>query len=55
MAAWDGLTRSEIASVIGIKENAVDQRLFRARARFKEHFDRLNQNTPHTNPREASA
>ena len=55
MAAWDGLTRSEIAMVIGIKENAVDQRLFRARARFKQHFDRLNKNTPHMDPREASA
>ena len=55
MAAWDGLTRTEIATVIGIKENAVDQRLFRARARFKEHFDRLNQNTPNMDPREASA
>jgi RNA polymerase sigma-70 factor (ECF subfamily) len=55
MAAWDGLSRTEMAMVIGIKENAVDQRLFRARARFKEHFERLNQNTPHTNPREASA
>lgn len=55
MAAWDGLTRTEIATVIGIKENAVDQRLFRARARFKEQFDRLNQNKPHMDPREASA
>jgi RNA polymerase sigma-70 factor (ECF subfamily) len=55
MAAWDGLTRTEIAMVIGIKENAVDQRLFRARARFKEHFEQLNKNTPHINPREASA
>jgi RNA polymerase sigma-70 factor, ECF subfamily len=55
MAAWDGLARSEIAMVVGIKENAVDQRLFRARARFKEHFDRLSKNAPHTNPREASA
>jgi len=55
MAAWDGLTRGEIASVIGIKENAVDQRLFRARARFKERFDRLEKNTSHMDPREASA
>ena len=55
LVAWDGLTRSEIASVIGIKANAVDQRLFRARTRFKEHFDRLTKNTPHMDPREASA
>lgn len=55
LAAWDRLTRSEIAMVIGIKENAVDQRLFRARARFKDHFDRLSQNSSHLNPREASA
>jgi RNA polymerase sigma-70 factor, ECF subfamily len=55
MAAWDGLSRSEMATVIGIKENAVDQRLFRARARFKERFDRLNKSTPQIDPREASA
>lgn len=36
MAAWDGLSRSEMAQVLGIKENAVDQRLFRARARLKK-------------------
>ena len=55
LAAWDGLSRNEIATVIGIKENAVDQRLFRARARFKEHFDRLQRNSSHLNPRKASA
>ncbi len=27
LSSWDGLTRAEIAHVLGIKENAVDQRL----------------------------
>ena len=55
MAAWDGLSRTEIAMVFGIKENAVDQRLFRARGRFKEHFEHLSNTTAPMNPREASA
>jgi RNA polymerase sigma-70 factor, ECF subfamily len=42
LASWDGLSRAEIATVLGIKENAVDQRLHRARARLKVRFDRLN-------------
>jgi RNA polymerase sigma-70 factor (ECF subfamily) len=45
MSSWDGLSRQEIAAVIGIKENAVDQRLFRARSRLKERFDRLRQDS----------
>jgi RNA polymerase sigma-70 factor (ECF subfamily) len=35
MVAWDGMTRTEMASVLGIRENAVDQRLFRARTRLR--------------------
>lgn len=35
MAAWDGLSRSEIAHVLGVTENAVDQRMFRARKRLR--------------------
>ena len=35
LSSWEGLTRVEIAQVLGIKENAVDQRLHRARSRLK--------------------
>jgi len=42
LSSWDGLTRTEIAHVLGIRENAVDQRLHRARNRLKVRFDRLN-------------
>lgn len=42
LSSWDGLSRAEIATVLGIKENAVDQRLHRARARLKVRVDRLN-------------
>jgi len=42
LSAWDGLTRSEIAFVLGITENAVDQRLHRARSRLKARFDRID-------------
>ncbi|HEX2368833.1 MAG TPA: sigma-70 family RNA polymerase sigma factor [Acidimicrobiia bacterium] len=42
LSSWDGLTRSDIAYVVGIKENAVDQRLHRARSRLKRRFDLLN-------------
>lgn len=55
LSAWDGLTRVEIAQVLGINENAVDQRLHRARARLKTRFDLLVAQSPHTEPREASA
>lgn len=55
LSAWDGLTRAEIAHVLGIKENAVDQRLHRARARLKTRFDLLVTQSPRPEPREASA
>jgi RNA polymerase sigma-70 factor, ECF subfamily len=42
LSVWDGLSRREIASILGIKENAVDQRLHRARLRLKARFDALN-------------
>jgi DNA-directed RNA polymerase specialized sigma24 family protein len=42
LSAWDGLTRTEIAVVLGIHENAVDQRLHRARTRLKSRLDRLS-------------
>ena len=46
LTSWDGLTRSEIAYVLGIKENAVDQRLHRARSRLKRRFDLLSNASP---------
>jgi RNA polymerase sigma-70 factor, ECF subfamily len=41
LTSWDGFSRVEIAQVLGIRVNAVDQRLHRARTRLKAHFDRL--------------
>jgi RNA polymerase sigma-70 factor, ECF subfamily len=42
LSSWDGLTRGEIAGVLGIRENAVDQRLHRARARLKSRMARFD-------------
>jgi RNA polymerase sigma-70 factor (ECF subfamily) len=39
LSAWDGLARHEIAAVLNIKENAVDQRLHRARTRLASQLD----------------
>jgi RNA polymerase sigma-70 factor (ECF subfamily) len=55
LTSWDGLTRGEIAHVLGIKENAVDQRLYRARSRLKARFDRLNGVPRQKEQEEASA
>lgn len=55
LSSWDGLSRDEIASVLGIKPNAVDQRLHRARSRLKARFERLANNTSRPTPEEASA
>ena len=55
LSAWDGLSRGEIAHVLGIRENAVDQRLHRARSRLKTRLDRLNAESPNHEPKEASA
>lgn len=41
LSSWDGLTRSEIAEVMGTNVNAVDQGLFRARARMRDRLERL--------------
>jgi RNA polymerase sigma-70 factor (ECF subfamily) len=53
--AWDALTRSEIAYVLGITENAVDQRLHRARSRLKTRFDHLDTRMSPTERKETSA
>ena len=42
LSTWEGLTRTEIAQVLGIKENAVDQRLHRARTRLKARMTDLD-------------
>jgi len=43
LASWDRLTRGEIAAVMGIGVNAVDQRLFRARTRLKDRLERIRE------------
>lgn len=55
LAAWDGLTRAEISAVLHINENAVDQRLHRARIRLRAHYDKLRIDRSHPSPEEASA
>jgi RNA polymerase sigma-70 factor, ECF subfamily len=55
MVAWDGLSRREIAEILGIKENAVDQRVFRARSRLKARFDRSRRDPSPIESKEASA
>ena len=42
LSSWDGLSRGEIAQVLGINENAVDQRLYRARTRLKSRMALLD-------------
>jgi RNA polymerase sigma-70 factor (ECF subfamily) len=54
LSSWDGLTRNEIAYVLGITENAVDQRLHRARSRLKTRFDHLNTRMSPTESKETS-
>lgn len=39
LSAWDGMSRGEIARVLDINENALDQRLHRARARLKARLE----------------
>lgn len=54
LAAWDGLTRSEIAAMLSITDNAVDQRLHRARRRLRNAYERLESSRSHPTPTEAS-
>jgi RNA polymerase sigma factor (sigma-70 family) len=55
LSSWDGLPRGEIAQILGIKENAVDQRLHRARSRLKTRYDRLELEVSKSGAKEASA
>lgn len=55
LASWDCLTREEIAEVMGINTNAVDQRLHRARARMKDRLERISENELRNGAKEASA
>lgn len=55
LASWDGLTREEIAEVMGISTNAVDQRLHRARARMKDRLERISENELRIGAKEAPA
>ena len=54
LSSWDGLSNAEIAAVMGIKQNAVDQRLFRARSRLRERFDQFSQEPIAVKARNAS-
>ena len=45
LSAWDGLSRVEIARVLGISENAVDQRFHRARSRLRDRLGRPEDNS----------
>lgn len=55
LAIWDDLPQSDIARILGITENAVYQRLFRARSRLKARFDRIEAKSSQQTPEEASA
>lgn len=55
LSAWDGLDRSEIAQVLGIKENAVDQRLHRARTRLKARLGPVQSESLRPETKESSA
>lgn len=55
LSSWDGLSRAEIAYVLGIKPNAVDQRLHRARSRLRTRLDQIKAHSASVAPKEASA
>jgi RNA polymerase sigma factor (sigma-70 family) len=44
LASWEGLTNSEIATVLELSPNAVGQRLHRARRNLKKQYERLTSN-----------
>ena len=47
LSAWEELSPTEIASVLGCRPSSARGRLHRARRRFRESYERLN---PNTNP-----
>ena len=55
LSSWDELSRDEIATVLGINQNAVDQRLYRARSRLRVLFESLANDISRPTPEEASA
>lgn len=55
LTSWDGLSLREIGEVLDIKENAVAQRLSRARRRLRTQFERLYGEPSPNAPKEASA
>ena len=54
LSTWDDLDRSAIAAVLGISENATDQRLHRARSRLRVELGRVPQDPKESRPKEAS-
>jgi RNA polymerase sigma factor (sigma-70 family) len=54
LSSWDGLSNAEIAAVMGMKQNAIDQRLFRARSRLRGRFDDLSRELSEIKARNAS-
>jgi RNA polymerase sigma-70 factor (ECF subfamily) len=55
LSSWDELSRDEIATVLGINQNAVDQRLHRARTRLRVLFENLANDISRPTSEEASA
>ncbi|MFH8468583.1 RNA polymerase sigma factor [Streptomyces sp. NPDC017991] len=54
LAYWDDLSRSGLASVLGISVGAVDTRMHRARQRLKQHLAAADPDQDPTEPTEAA-
>lgn len=54
LSTWEDLDRREIATILGINENAVDQRLHRARVRLRIEYGRFSGGSMDNHPKEAS-
>jgi RNA polymerase sigma-70 factor (ECF subfamily) len=48
LLAWDGLSQTEVAEVLGVRKNTVAVRLHRARERFVDALAAEDANTPQT-------